>query len=209
MRLKTKLLPAAIVCYSCGGSLALAEAPPESSAHVAGNDSGSGFYVGADLGGAHFHQSVSGYDFDINSFAYGVFGGYQFNRWVGLEAGYRRANQGHTNFGGADVYLRSDGFQGSLIGMLPLSSFAALFGRIGLLAWNSTVSASVSSCTITSFGSSCGTSSASADDHGTNGVYGLGASLGAGGKALRLEVDRTNAAGTEVTVFTVGATITF
>lgn len=209
VRMKANVLATAIYC-SCIGSLALAEVPPESNAHGAATGAQpGGLYIGSELGGARFHQSVSGYDLDINSFAWGVFGGYQFNRWVAVEAGYRRANEGHTNVGVADVSVRSDGFEGSVLGTLPLSRFAALFGRVGLLAWNSTATGSASSCTISAFGSSCGTFSASADGHGTDGIYGVGAYLGAAGKAIRLEVDRTNAAGTEVTSFTVGASLSF
>ena len=67
---------------------------------------------------------------------YKVFGGYQMNRYFGVEAGY--FNLGKSTFeattvpaGSLNGQLRAEGFNLDLVGTAPLSDNFALIGRIG------------------------------------------------------------------------------
>ncbi len=83
------------------------------------------------LGGA----AVTGINSDERDTAYKLFGGYQFNRNIGLEAGF--FDLGDTSFtatapGGALTQSSSvKGFNIDLVGTLPITERFSLLGRVG------------------------------------------------------------------------------
>ena len=57
------------------GTAAAAESTPA-------NGLKTGSYLGVDAGWIGYHDNIQGYSLDASSFAYGLFGGYQFNQYV-------------------------------------------------------------------------------------------------------------------------------
>jgi OmpA-OmpF porin, OOP family len=151
-----------------------------------------GVYVGADAGWIGYHDNVNGYSFDASGFAYGLTAGYQFNSYVALEGAY--LGTGTASSDGADV--RTHGWQGTLVGSLPLSPIGGLYARAGVVRWSAT--ASVPSAAIM------------VGDNGTDGVYGLGGYLtNRQNLTGRLEVTSASIGGTRIYRATLGAVWTF
>lgn len=76
-------------------------------------------------------------DHDQRDNAYKVFGGYQFNPYIGLEAGY--FNLGEFGFkstttpaGTLDGRIKVDGVNLDLVGTLPINDQLSLLGRVGV-----------------------------------------------------------------------------
>lgn len=98
----------------------------------------------ARLGEARITSSLLGAGLDTTSFtadkkdtAYRLFGGYQFNRYFGLEAGY--FNLGKFGFeattnpaGTLKGDIRLSGFNLDLVGTLPLTERLSAIGRVGV-----------------------------------------------------------------------------
>ena len=119
-----------------------------------------------------------------------LFGGYQFNDFFALEAGYvdlgelaldistNVANSlGTINAAGtANADVSGINLTGSL--MLPVHERVSLFGRLGVLAWQADITGSVSG-TVTSAGRRVGISETlSTDASGADLSYGFGALFG-------------------------------
>jgi hypothetical protein len=62
-----------------------------------------GFYAGVDAGWIGYHQNVDAVSVDLSGFAYGVLGGYQFNKYVALEASYLGSGTASTTISGVDL----------------------------------------------------------------------------------------------------------
>jgi len=92
-----------------------------------------GPYIGADVGQGHvdahsgFGGSASG-----DATAWGIFGGYQFNPYVGAELGYR--DFGSTNLDNFGSSSKAHAVQGSVIGTLPVNDIFGVYGRLGVAA---------------------------------------------------------------------------
>jgi OOP family OmpA-OmpF porin len=80
-----------------------------------------GIYGGLDVGSTKFD------DLDGNKTSFGGFLGYGFNRFLAVEAGYRRL--GKWNLYGADMTVNQTFV--TLVASLPLSSQLDLYGRAG------------------------------------------------------------------------------
>jgi len=101
-------------------------------------------YVGFSLG--NVSQDESGVDID-DAIGWKIFGGYALNDVLAVEGGY-------TSFGDADytipsifapgvsASLETTGFEIAAVGNFPVNSQFSLFGKVGLLAWDSEASAS-------------------------------------------------------------------
>lgn len=130
------MTPARILLCS---SFALAAAIASATATAATTDE-SGWYVGASAGRSTF--DYPGFD-EIDEDAYGVHGGYRFNRHFAIEGGY--ADQGSQRYvidcapgvlcvpeAYPIVIDQSvDRFDLSLVGILPLGEQFDLFGKVG------------------------------------------------------------------------------
>jgi OOP family OmpA-OmpF porin len=156
----------------------------------------SGFYLGVDAGWIGYHEDVDGVSVDLSGFAYGVLGGYQFNKYVALEASYLGNGTASTNVSGFELDYKTHGVQAALIGSLPLSPSAGLYGRLGLVRWDSTAS-------VPALG-------VSESDSGTDGLYGLGAYVtNSQDLTGRLEVTTTSINGVRIYRVTLGGYWTF
>lgn len=130
-----------------------------------------GFYAGAGVGQAMVDES--GYDDEDTAFS--VFGGYQVNRYFGVEAGY-------TDFGtleprglGADI--EADSAYLTAVGSLPITERFSAYAKAGVQRWN--VDASIPGLT------------GRVDDSGTDPTYGVGVQYRlTDAVALRGEVSR-------------------
>jgi len=103
----------------------------------------SGWELGAGLG-THSHTETfqDTIFFDTSSTAYKLFGGYRFNRFFTVEAAYMDGGDASETYVDAlaapilNLQYKSRGFQGSVLGSLPLGGSAfSLFGRVGILDW--------------------------------------------------------------------------
>jgi OOP family OmpA-OmpF porin len=123
-----------------------------------------GFYAGGGLGDTRYEDSES--DFDISGkSAFKIFGGYQLNRNFALEGSFTDFGETDKFRGGSIASRELEGMGLSAVGILPFSRKFEVFGKAGVLAWDSTTRARTES----------GTSSGVADDD-TDLSYGIGAS---------------------------------
>lgn len=104
-----------------------------------------GFYVGASGGKSDFDNDIatglitSG-TVDTQSSGFKIFGGYQFNDYFGLDIAYvdlGKANYSGSYFGAPVTGGKVEvwGLNLSAVGTYPLNSTFAVFGKIGLFAW--------------------------------------------------------------------------
>lgn len=104
-----------------------------------------GFYFGASVGKSDFDNDIatglitSG-TVDTQSSGFKIFGGYQFNDYFGLDIAYvdlGKATYSGSYFGtpvtGGKVEVW--GLNLSAVGTYPLNSTFAVFGKVGLFAW--------------------------------------------------------------------------
>lgn len=94
-----------------------------SSTAIAGGTSK--FYAGADIG------TTKGEGDSDRETGFGVFGGYQFNQYIAVEAGVRRLADQDESFGGVGYSSHLDQLSLSAVGTMPLSNGFSVFGRLG------------------------------------------------------------------------------
>ena len=154
-----------------------------------------GFYLGGSVGQSKidsdiaFPGLISSGTVDGKDTGYKVFGGYQFNQYFGLDLAWvdlGKASYSGSFFGapvtGGTVKL--SGLNFSVVGTVPLNPDFALFGKLGVFAWNAKASD-------TTFGVPF-----SATDNGADLSVGLGASYNfTKNVSVRLEWERFKAGG--------------
>lgn len=113
-----------------------------------------GFYAGAGAG----QSLVDEASYDDEDTAFSAFGGYQFNRWFGLEAGYADFGQLEPGIAGAD--LEASSVYLTAVGTLPFTEKFSGYAKAGLQRWN--LDTAIPGLTGT------------ADDSGTDPTYGVG-----------------------------------
>lgn len=94
---------------------------------------GTGFYVGAGVGS----MSVDVGDFSGDDTAFKVFGGWDFNQYIGGELEYIDGGTAEDLGGKVDV----TGFNASLKGAYPFTEQFSVFGKIGMIFWDADASA--------------------------------------------------------------------
>ena len=119
---------------------------------VVAQNSNDGFYFGGGAGGAKYNGfnqlcrditgSLPGIDVDTDcdssetSFAWKIFGGWRWNRYVSLEAGFANLGEakGDTLIFGQDVNgeISSTALFAELVGSIPLGTKIRLFGKLGV-----------------------------------------------------------------------------
>ena len=133
----TRLL--AVVVLGSSGLITASQASAQAQQSVAG------FYVGGSLGQSSFDKEIvrelltSG-RVDTSDTGFKVFGGYQFNRNVGLEVAYVDLGKAsYSGFAGpAPVTggkVEVTGVNLSAIGAWPVAPNFDVFGKIGFLSW--------------------------------------------------------------------------
>lgn len=140
---KTKLLSTLLLSATLGA------------AAFAANAQDKGFYAGAGVGQSFVDEGA----YDDEDTAFTVFGGYQFNRYFGLEAGY-------ADFGKIEPDVAGPAFEGdsaylTAVGTLPITDKFSAYAKAGLHRWN--VDTSLPGVT------------GNNDDSGSDPTYGVGA----------------------------------
>ena len=130
-----------------------------------------GFHVGAGVGQSLVDEA--GYDDEDTAFS--VFGGYQFNRWFGLEGGYADLGKLETSGIGRDIEASSVYL--TAVGTVPFTDTFSGYAKAGFQRWDlDTALPGVTGTT---------------DDNGTDPVYGVGLQYRLNDKvALRGEYSR-------------------
>lgn len=133
----TRLL--AVVLLGSSGLITASQA----SAQV--QQSQAGFYVGGSLGQSSFDKEIVRElitlgTVDTSDTGFKVFGGYQFNRNVGLEVAYVDLGKAsYSGFAGPDPVIGGKvevtGVNLSAIGAWPVAPNFDVFGKIGFLSW--------------------------------------------------------------------------
>jgi OOP family OmpA-OmpF porin len=142
---------------------------------AASQASAQGFYVGGSVGQSDIDDNIttglitSG-TVDGTDTGYKLFGGYQFNQHFGLELAYVNLGKASYSgsFGGAPVTggkVETSGINFSAVGTLPLNPSFALFGKVGMFAWEAKASDVTNGAPF------------SATNDGTDVSYGIGASF--------------------------------
>lgn len=161
---------------------------------------GTGFYVGFGLGQAEAKKfcDISGVpgatvgSCEDSDTAWRFFGGYQLNRYVGVELGYAGGpefNASVTYLGlPATVKAEASALDVVAVGYIPLGDRFALFGKLGLYRWDLDVE-------VPGYGA--------LSDSGTDLTYGLGVQFNFARKfAVRVEGQLYNDVGLESTTGT-------
>lgn len=113
-----------------------------------------GFYAGAGVGQSFVDEG----NYDDEDTAFSVFGGYQFNRYFGLEAGYADFGKLEPRGNGAD--LEASSVYLTAVGTVPITDKFSAYGKAGFQRWD------LDSAIPSVVGNS--------DDSGTDPTYGVG-----------------------------------
>jgi OmpA-OmpF porin, OOP family len=97
------------------------------SANLAHADDDRGFYAGAGIGRARQDYFV----FNGDDTAYRLFGGYSFNRYFAVEAGYLENGKIGDQFGANYLIIETSGFYASGLAKLPIGDYIVPFAKIG------------------------------------------------------------------------------
>ena len=160
----------------------------------------SGFYIGGSVGTAAVEldtgDPVNPVIFDEDDFAWKAFGGYNFDLPIlnlGIEGGYVDFGGPSADIGGILFAVDSDGFDAFGVLGIDLGPIG-VFAKVGVIAWDA--EASIDGVTDT--------------DDGTDPAYGIGAKIGLGSLAFRLEYELFDIEDTEdVTMISAGLVWTF
>jgi len=89
-------------------------------------------YIGANVGDADQKASADGFGSDSHTrTGYKLYGGVDFTKNVGLEAGYVDFGNSTYSEGGASLHLKPKAAYVAVTGTLPLSEKFSLFGKLG------------------------------------------------------------------------------
>lgn len=163
---KNKMLSTALLAVLAGASAFGAQAADK------------GFYAGAGVGQSYVDER----DYDDEDTAFSVFGGYQFNRYFGLEAGY--ADFGKLEPRGTSSELEASSVYLTAVGTVPFTDNFSAYAKAGFQRWD----------VDTAIPSIIGND----DDSGTDPTYGLGLQyrftdhLALRGEYSRFEVEDTD-----------------
>lgn len=140
-------------------------------AGIAGTAQAVGLYAGASFGQASSDIAPFGFsEVDDTDSAYSVFGGFKFNDYFALELAYTdlgKVTGRNIGPGFADSFeVELKGFVVEAVGTWPINKDFSLFGKLGLITWNSDITISKND----SFGSFAASTSKS----GTDLAYGIG-----------------------------------
>jgi hypothetical protein len=150
-----------------------------------------GIYLGGSVGVSKVTDHDFGFSADATGFK--VIAGWRFIDWLSIEGNYVDFGPGNDTAAGQKIRTDGNGVSLSAVGFWPIGPID-LFARVGAFDW----SASASSESIGKFGK-----------NGTDVTYGAGAQFRLLGLSLRAEYERFDLSGTDVDLFTVGATWTF
>lgn len=152
-----------------------------------------GFYAGASIGQATIDACDGVINCDDEDTSWKIFGGWELNRNIALEAAWVDLGEISGSIGGSAVSAEADGWTLAGKGMLPLNEQFGVFGKLGMIMWD-----------VEGGGAASGL-----EDDGTDLMYGLGAQymftdqFGIVGEWEWYDIDN------DVDVFSIGALIKF
>lgn len=171
----------------------------------------SGWYLGASAGASKVKDFCPdlipvGTSCDETSAAYGVFGGYQFNRFLGAELGYTDLGEAETSAAGITETLKVKGFEALGVGTIPIHPRFEVYGKVGVFLWDLKDKCEGISCTFSSL-----------SETGSDLTYGLGVKFNFSKNAgMRVQYQRYKDVGKESTtgesdidVYSVGVVFNF
>jgi OmpA-OmpF porin, OOP family len=180
---------------------------------VAGITHAEGWYVGIGAGQATSDADTDGITFlsgpgpisvDETDSSFKVFGGYQFNKYLGVEVGYIDMGETSATAPGPDTYkFALTGFEVAAMGTWPISEKFSLFGKLGLVSWNSDVTFNVSGI------------GGSVSENGTDAMVGAGAqynftkNLGVRAEVEVFDIDEVDAGAGSTYIVSLGAMFRF
>ncbi|HKU71355.1 MAG TPA: outer membrane beta-barrel protein [Burkholderiales bacterium] len=124
----------------------------------------SGFYGGLGVGGTKSDVNagpISGAKDDKDT-AWKAFGGYQFNRYIGVEGGYIDLGKSSVVGPAGAASFDNQAWQASVVGSMPINNQFALTGKLGIARTDTDTVANI------------GAQPLLASDHNTDPTYGLG-----------------------------------
>jgi OOP family OmpA-OmpF porin len=144
-------------------------------AGCAGTATAGDFFVGAGAGRSQVRfDAVS--DFRGTDTSFRVFGGYEFMRYLAVEAAYADGGSPDDEVVGLDFQVNSDVVSAAVLGILPLGERFSLFARVGYAYYDFEFSAR---------------GLRPVDESGEKLLYGLGAEMGIGDHfRIRAEYER-------------------
>lgn len=98
------------------------------------------FYAGS--GAGIYYVDLDGMEFDESAMAVRLFGGYRFNEYVSVEAGFGKLFEASTDIEGVDVDLDGTTWDLSVRPSVPLSDNFTAFAVLGLTQYDLELSAS-------------------------------------------------------------------
>jgi len=154
------------------------------------------FYAGASVVDSKVKIEDSGFDFDSSDTSYKIYAGFQFFKFFGVEGSYLDFGSLDDSSGGTDVTVSATGWDAFAVGIIPFGKHFQIFGKLGLVAWDSDTKAS-------GFGSD--------SDSGTDTAYGAGLEFifgkhfGVRGEYERYDIKDTD----KVETYSIGADFRF
>ncbi|GGO80936.1 membrane protein [Marinobacterium nitratireducens] len=118
-----------------------------------------GFYAGASIGQATIDACDGVTSCDDDDTSWKIFGGWELNRNIAIEAAWVDLGEISGTIGGSAVSAETDGWTLAGKGMLPLNQQFDVFGKLGMIMWD-----------VEGGGAASGI-----DDDGTDLIYGIGA----------------------------------
>lgn len=117
-------------------------------------------------------------DFDLEgrATAWEIFGGYEFNEYLAIEAGYINGGKAKDSIQGIVVEANTSAIAASVVGSVPVSEAISFFGRAGYMHWESDQQARFDGDVL-----------ATADVDGNDPFFGAGVAWGLDGALLRFE----------------------
>lgn len=152
-----------------------------------------GFYVGAGIGQSTIEEDT--FDLKASDLAWQLFAGYRFLDYIAAEIGYIDAGSPEDSIGTITASVDTTGFQVSALPTLPISDTFAIYGRLGLLAWEQEARATNSANGL----------SASLEDDGNEFFWGVG--LQFSNRTLGFRVEYNQADVEDTTYSLIGASI--
>lgn len=90
-----------------------------------------GFYAGAGFGLTKIEDSDQGISFEDTPLGFRLLAGYDFNENFGIEGSYINSGKAEDDIQGENVEVELSAFTVAIVGLLPLSDSAQLFGKLG------------------------------------------------------------------------------
>jgi len=173
---------------------------------IAQQPTSTGFYGGLGLGEsrADLETGAIGGLTDEKDTAWKLFGGYQFNRYIAVEAGYADIGKFSVAGPAGSASFDTKLLQVSAVGSLPLTTQWALTGKLGLARTDTDITGGVGGAPV------------SQSDRDTNPTYGIGArydfsrTFGLRGEWERFQTGGGSIAGkSDVDVFSINGIFRF